>query len=88
MRSFRRGYEANAVGGFFRSYRFPQRNKSDEGSGDNNSVWAIVAGISKNYVLPFDYVLYEMSFTNVQMYNAVCRHTIAIRRTRRKRTMT
>ena len=30
-----------------------------------------MAGISKNYVLPFDYVLYEMSFTNVQMYNAV-----------------
>ena len=64
-------YESHAADGFFCAYRFPSRNKSDEGGGDNNSVWAIIAGISKNYVLPFDYVLYEMSFANVQMYNAV-----------------
>lgn len=71
MCCFSRRYESYAVDGFFCSYRFPSRHQSNEGSGDNNSVWAIIAGISKNYVLPFDYVLYEMSFANVQMYNAV-----------------
>lgn len=31
----------------------------------------MIAGISKCYNLPFDYVLYKMSFANVQLYNAV-----------------
>lgn len=30
-----------------------------------------MAGISKGYNLPFDYVLYKMSFANIRMYNAV-----------------
>ena len=30
-----------------------------------------MAGISKGYNLPLDYVLYKMSFANIRMYNAV-----------------
>ena len=36
----------------------------------NDSAWAIIAGLSKAYTLPFDYVL-DMSFANVIMYSAV-----------------
>lgn len=71
MFAFRRYNGGDAGGIFFRSFLFPKRSKSDKGRGDNNSVWAIVAGIAKNYNLPFDYVLYDMTLVNVQMYNAV-----------------
>lgn len=30
-----------------------------------------MAGISKAYTLPFDYVLFDMSYANVIMYSAV-----------------
>lgn len=30
-----------------------------------------MAGVAKSYRLPFDYVLYEMSYTNLLMYGAV-----------------
>ncbi len=57
---------------FFRHYHFPVRDKSDspDESGLNDSAWAIIAGLSKAYTLPFDYVL-DMSFANVIMYSAV-----------------
>ena len=37
----------------------------------NDSVWAVIAGIVKAYNLPIDYVLYDLSYTNLVMYGAV-----------------
>lgn len=72
MLCYRRDIQCNAINGFFCAYRFPKRSEHDKGSGqDNNSIWAIVAGVVKNYNVPFDYVLYEMSISNVHLYNAV-----------------
>lgn len=34
-------------------------------------MWAIVAGMVKNYNLDINTVLYEMTYTNMQMYSAV-----------------
>ena len=31
----------------------------------------MVAGVAKAYTLPFDYVLYDMSYVNVIMYSSV-----------------
>lgn len=34
-------------------------------------MWAIAGGVAKAYCLPFDYVLHDVSYTNVMMYCAV-----------------
>lgn len=31
----------------------------------------MIAGVAKAYTLPFDYVLYDMSYVNVIMYSSV-----------------
>lgn len=37
----------------------------------NDSIWAVVASVVKNFNLPIDYVLYEMSYANALLYNSV-----------------
>lgn len=37
----------------------------------NDSIWAVVAGVCKNLTLTPDYVLHEMSYTNIMMYSSV-----------------
>lgn len=48
------------------------RDKSDEAdeSGLTDSIWAIVAGTAKALGLHIDYVLYDMSYANMQLYSA------------------
>lgn len=61
-----------AIGGFFRSYHFPVRDKSDEAdeSGLTDSIWAVVAGVAKALGLRIDYVLNDMSYANLNLYSA------------------
>ena len=59
---------------FFRSYHFPDRNKSDaadESGNRSDSPWAIIAATVKVYGLTFEEVLYNMSYPNLILYNAV-----------------
>ena len=62
------------VSRFFRAYHFPCRTQSSssEESGElNDSIWAVVGGFAKGYNLTFDYVLYNISYTNMIMYGAI-----------------
>lgn len=61
---------------FFRHFHFPARSQSDEAdeSGQDNrtdSIWAVVAGFVKTFGVPFDYVLYELSYANLVLYDRV-----------------
>lgn len=63
------------VVGFFFAYHFPERAKRDgaDESGDRNrsdSIWATVAGFVKTFNVPFDYVLYDVSYANLLLYSA------------------
>lgn len=49
------------------------RDKSDETDESGNrtdSIWAVIAGTIKSFRLPIDYVLYEMSYANLNLYGA------------------
>ncbi len=48
------------------------RDKSDETDegGLTDSIWAVVAGVSKSLGLTIDYVLNEMSYANLNLYSA------------------
>lgn len=48
------------------------RDKSDEAdeSGLTDSIWAVVAGVAKALGLRIDYVLYDMSYANLNLYSA------------------
>ena len=53
---------------------FPDRTQSSssEESGElNDSIWAVIGGFAKGYDLTFDYVLYNISYTNMIMYGAI-----------------
>lgn len=55
---------------FFRHNHFPARYKSvEEDDERNDSVWATVASFVKNFNVSFDYVLNDMPFVNIIMYN-------------------
>lgn len=59
---------------FFRNYHFPDRSQSakeNEGGGLNDSIWAVIASVVKNYNLSPDYVLYDISYINITMLNLV-----------------
>ena len=56
-------------GGFFRSYRFPVRGKSDKGdSGSGDSIWGVVLGWAKNLNMSPHEVLYDISYANILLY--------------------
>ena len=68
-----RNAEADGDLKFFRAYHFPARSKSsqtDESGERNDSVWAIIGGVIKGFNLSLDYVLYELSYTNLIMLGA------------------
>ena len=48
-----------------------QSSSSEESGELNDSIWAVVGGFAKGYNLTFDYVLYNISYTNMIMYGAI-----------------
>ncbi len=37
----------------------------------SDSIWALIGGFAKNYNVPVDYVLHEISFTNFHLYGMI-----------------
>lgn len=37
----------------------------------SDSIWAVIAGFVKCFNLPIDYVLYDISYANLNLYGAV-----------------
>lgn len=37
----------------------------------NDSIWALVASMSRTYHITPEYILYELSYSNLILYNAV-----------------
>ena len=57
---------------FFQHFNFPQRHQStDENKERNDSVRAKIAAVVVEYRLTPDYVLNEMNYADMIMYNAV-----------------
>lgn len=56
---------------FFKHNYFPKRSKrAEKDSEKSDSIWAVVYNTAKNLGVSPDYVLNEMSYLNVLMYNS------------------
>lgn len=62
--------QANEHGGFFFHYAIDRRGESTEkhqGARGGKTIWGSIAGIAKNFGYTCDYILWGVSWVNLQM---------------------